>query len=305
MKLSPSDKDLYYKLYPSLMAWVNNKFKIIPDCKSSKNFIQDIDHQERMEIRDKLFDSSSNNKKLITEFIRSNPDDLLLNELSIIKSWVNAIFGEFFIFRHLKKHTIFLESSDSPKAYGVLGIETELPDLVPNTPTMVKTTLLPFKGQIIYDGLLAGYSMSFGRGIQRSLNEAYNKAKSRPGIITSFDQLLVDPEKQDSTDEDKLRYFLKNQSNRDYYQIDIENLIKKDRRLAVIYHQLIGKISSKSIGKRLKELGMSPGWYAILEDIVIASGESKEEVVRLAMKMVPIEKDEFVYYYQMRKYKQK
>ncbi|MBF0383677.1 MAG: hypothetical protein HQL69_21870, partial [Magnetococcales bacterium] len=149
MKLSPSDKELYYKLYPSLMAWVNNKFKIIPDCETSQNFIHDIDHHERMEIRDKMFD---NKRNLITEYIRLNPDDLLLHELSIIKSWENAIFGEFFIFRHLKKYTVFIKSSDKPKAYGVIGIETALNDLVPDTPSLVKTALLPLNGQIIYDG---------------------------------------------------------------------------------------------------------------------------------------------------------
>jgi hypothetical protein len=302
MKLNQPDKDLYYKLYPSLMAWVNNKYEMIPVCQTRENFIHNLEHNERMEIRDKLFDTD-NNKELIKKYIRENPDDLLLHELSIIKSWGNAIFGDFFIFRHLKKHTIFIESSDSPKAYGVLGIETPLQDLIPDTPNMVKTVILPFNGQIIFDGLLAGYSMSFGRGIQRSLNEAYNVAKSRPGIITSFDQLLVDPE-QSNDDEDKLRYYLKNQANRDYYQIEIDNLIKKDRRLTVIYSQLSGKISSKSIGKRLKELGMSPGWYAILEDIVIASGENKEDVISSGKKMVPIQKGDFVYYYQMRNYKQ-
>ena len=197
-----------------------------------------------------------------------------------------------------------MESGADAKAYGVLGIESALKELVPYPPSFVEAVLLPFKGQIIYDGLLAGYGISFGGGIKRSLNETYNEIKQRPGIITSLDQPLVGSDPKEQSDEDKLRYFLKNQSNRDYYQIEIEKLAKKDRRLAVIYHQLIGKISSKSIGKRLKELGMSPGWYAILEDMVIASAESKDEVIRSAKMMSPKEKDDFVYYYQMRKYKQ-
>jgi hypothetical protein len=45
---------------------------------------------------------------------------------------------------------------------------------------------LPFKGKIIYDGLLSSYSISFGPGIRRSLNESFNEAKMRHGIVTSL-----------------------------------------------------------------------------------------------------------------------
>jgi hypothetical protein len=301
MKLSTTDKDLYYKLYPSLMVYVNNKYGIIPNCSTVQYFIKSIEHQDRMEIRNYLL----KNMSLIKEYVRENPDNLLLHELSIIKSWENAIQGKFYIFRHLKKHTIFMESGADAKAYGVLGIESTLKELVPYPPILVDAVLLPFRDQIIYDGLLAGYGVSFGGGIKRSLNATYNEIKQRPGIITSLDQPLVGSDPKQQSDEDKLRYYLKNQSNRDYYQIEIDNIIKKDHKLAVIYYQLIGKVTSKSIGKRLKELGMSPGWYAILEDMIIASGESKDEVVRNAKMMVPKEKDDFIYYYQMRQYKQR
>ncbi len=32
-----------------------------------------------------------------------------------------------------------------------------------------RTVLLPFKGRIVYDGLLAGYNVTFGGGIRRRL----------------------------------------------------------------------------------------------------------------------------------------
>jgi Domain of unknown function (DUF6398) len=53
-------------------------------------------------------------------------------------------------------------------------------------PRMIKTTLLPFKGRIVYDGLMSGYNVSFGPGIRRSLNEAYREAKAHRGIITTL-----------------------------------------------------------------------------------------------------------------------
>ena len=51
---------------------------------------------------------------------------------------------------------------------------------------MVQTVLLPFKDQIVYDGLLTSYSISFGPGIRRSLNESFKEAKARHGIVTSL-----------------------------------------------------------------------------------------------------------------------
>jgi hypothetical protein len=46
--------------------------------------------------------------------------------------------------------------------------------------------LLPVKGQIVYDGLLNSYNISFGPGIRRSLNESFKEAKERLGIVTTL-----------------------------------------------------------------------------------------------------------------------
>jgi hypothetical protein len=54
----------------------------------------------------------------------------------------------------------------------------------PYLPRMIKTTLLPFKGQIVYDGLVTNYNITFGAGIKRRLNESYKGAKERFGIVT-------------------------------------------------------------------------------------------------------------------------
>jgi hypothetical protein len=53
-------------------------------------------------------------------------------------------------------------------------------------PVFVKAVLLPFKGKIIYDGLLQGYNLFFGRGISSDLKETYLAAKQQGRIITSL-----------------------------------------------------------------------------------------------------------------------
>jgi hypothetical protein len=53
-------------------------------------------------------------------------------------------------------------------------------------PVFVKAVLLPFKGKIIYDGLLQGYNLFFGRGISSGLKETYLAAKQQGRIIDSL-----------------------------------------------------------------------------------------------------------------------
>ena len=56
----------------------------------------------------------------------------------------------------------------------------------PYLPVLTETVLLPFKGVIVYDGLMSSYNISFGGGIRRSLNESFKEAKVRHGIVTSL-----------------------------------------------------------------------------------------------------------------------
>ena len=63
----------------------------------------------------------------------------------------------------------------------------EIADILPPTlPLLIKAVLLPWKGQIIWDGLFTIYNISFGSGIRGSIRESYRQAKAA-GIITSLD----------------------------------------------------------------------------------------------------------------------
>ena len=49
-------------------------------------------------------------------------------------------------------------------------------------------------GKIVYDGLMSAYSITFGPGIRRSLNESYKKAKAVFGIVTSLPPVAGNPQ---------------------------------------------------------------------------------------------------------------
>jgi len=94
---------------------------------------------------------------------------------------------EFYVFRKLAKYTVFLSTADAAIAYGVFPLSQPFEDLIgPHLPVLTQTVLLPFKGVIVYDGLMSSFNISFGPGIRRGLNESFKEAKARHGIITSL-----------------------------------------------------------------------------------------------------------------------
>ena len=88
-----------------------------------------------------------------------------------MSTWKQAIVGTFYIFRYLKDYTVFLDYREPPKAYGVTAIAAPLEELLgPVLPVLTQAVLLPFKGKIVYDGLLTPYRIIFGPGIRKNMN---------------------------------------------------------------------------------------------------------------------------------------
>lgn len=289
MNLPKKDVDLFCNLYHPLLFYVNTKFGIL-DIDAPEE-IRGTPLEEVRKLTDKLYE----HPELINEFIKENPYNFNSSELQIVKEWIYFAKGEFILFRHLKKYTIFLDLKEPPKAYGVLALYSPFDEVILPPPVMVQAVLLPFKGKIIYDGILSSYSIFFGSGYRKSLNDAYQEAKFRFGIIESLP--FIEEEKKN--DEDKLRFYLKSERNRDMYWDEIMELIKNPRLLKV-YHQEIGKISSRRIKKMLRDAGLLRGWFAVLDELVIASGVTKDDARNVIQDIVPEEKWEFVYYFQLK-----
>ncbi|QDV43875.1 hypothetical protein Enr13x_37350 [Stieleria neptunia] len=195
MNLTTDEGKLFYDLYAALLSFVNRRLEVSSETFSDAREYTTTPPEIRVAIRDALFE----HRELIDEFVKENPARLGAESLEIVGSWKHALPGKFYIFRYLKKYTVFLTSGDSPnKAYGVLGLADPMVDVIgPYLPQLVATVLLPYQGRIIYDGMLAGYNIRFGGGIKRSLNEEYKQAKEKFGIVTSLgDQAAPKPKQK-------------------------------------------------------------------------------------------------------------
>lgn len=163
--------------------------------------------------------------------------------------------------------------------------------------TMVETVLLPFKGQIVYDGYIGAYNISFGGGIRSGFKDSYDEAKATYGITRS---LPFEPKGKKQTDEDKLKFYLKNERNRDYYWEKIQDLIQGNHELTVVYHQQMGKSYARSYGRRLREIGLGDVWFGILEGLIVASGKTDADLEQNLKAIVPSFMQEFVYLYRLK-----
>ena len=183
MLLEPQDVELFFRLHRTLMFFVNQRLKVVPEKLATPDEFAALSPQVRLKVRDAL----NAHLDLIESFADENPAHLSDDELDIVRSWRHLVTGRFYLIRELKKHTVFLTTTDPAIAYGVLALSQPFEDLIgPYLPVMTQTVLLPFKDVIVYDGLMSSYNITFGPGIRRSLNENFKQAKEQHGIVTSL-----------------------------------------------------------------------------------------------------------------------
>ncbi len=186
MTLTIEDGKLFFELMWKLQYYVNQKGGFHKSLTSSEEYAN-LPTAKKLKARDELW----KNPELIEAYVQENPDALPGEELAIIQRWKSFIKGSFFILRHLKKGSIFIGNKD--QVYAVHGIQDSLDEVIPSyaLPQMVEAVLLPYKGQIIYDGLLSGYSVHFGGGIRSDLNHTYTVAKNKDRIIITLEPDLT------------------------------------------------------------------------------------------------------------------
>jgi hypothetical protein len=161
MLLEPQDLELFLRLHRTLMFFVNQRLKVLPDNLSTPDEFAALSPEVRLKVREALL----SNIDLIESFVAENPAHLSEGELDIVRSWRHLVAGRFYVFRELKKYTVFLSMADPAIAYGVLACSEPFEDLIgPYLPILTRTVLLPFKNKIVYDGLITSYNISFGPG---------------------------------------------------------------------------------------------------------------------------------------------
>lgn len=184
MILPPQDTERFYRIWLALLGYTNTKLHIIRELNLSAGPTGvSISPADVDQIRQALWADDSLRENFITE----NPAGLPERDLNIVASWEHRVSGKFFVLRHLRRYTAFLDDGSPAQAYGVLGLVSPFEEIIgPYVPILVQAVLLPFENKITYDSLLLPYNITFGGGIRQSLQAAYRDAQEREGIITSL-----------------------------------------------------------------------------------------------------------------------
>ncbi|MEM6699499.1 MAG: hypothetical protein AAF599_13945, partial [Bacteroidota bacterium] len=183
--------------------------------------------------------------------------------------------GRFYIIKLTKKNAHFLGDKF---VYGVHALSDPFQIFFGNNlPTMVQTVLLPFKGKLIYDGIMSTYSISFGRGISSSIKNDYALSQGRYGIITELPEKISKSQTANGL-EKELLVMMKTKSSREHNWYRIEDLLQKNPELEPIYIREWGRINARKKKKELRSLGIQKRWFAMVNDTIISSGNSEKEL---------------------------
>lgn len=295
MLVEEEEAERFRRPYGHLLAYVNNQFNLI-DGVETYNDVTQRALKELRPIRDGLYEHDT--EEIISRFAAENPADLPPDDLATIEKWKDYRFGEFLVVRHLKRYAVFLDWKEPPKAFGVKAVwnpftafwrENDLPVM------LTDTVLLPFEETIVTDTWMAMPQIILGKNYSESINDAYEEAKHRFGIIEN----LPSPQETEKTEAENLRFYMKNKRNREQYREEIQQLKNKNHELEQIYHQELGKARARSLGRELRNLDLNEAYFAIYEDRIIASGTTKNQDQKILDNLMPPgkEKHPYIYHY--------
>lgn len=187
MILTPAESQSFFRLWACIDAYVCSKTNVLSGSRTPEQMTE-VGPADLASVRSVLRDRP----ELLDDFVRLNPYDLSPEELDDVRGFRHSVGGTFFVERCLKKHAIFVGTdSDNPGVFAVGGL-TERIDVVltrgtgAGSSTMIAATLLPFRGRIVWDGIISTYNVSFGGGMRAEFRNAYLRAKERGELIVSL-----------------------------------------------------------------------------------------------------------------------
>jgi hypothetical protein len=181
MVLPPDDADDFFRLLTSVMGFV-----MTPRTKGKgRRQARDYDSlpiPDRFDLHARF---AANAAREIEAYLSVNPDRLPASDLAEIGTWKNVVSGNFVFFRQLKQHHVVIEANRNSRVFLVVGIGQPLDVILRQPiPAVGRTMLLPFRGQIVCDGVISSPRIAFGANLRSGYNELYQTAKRNGELIS-------------------------------------------------------------------------------------------------------------------------
>ena len=180
MLLSKADGELFFEIWFQLLGFAKREFKM--KLTEAQLTVNTPEYQRALSgIADKVWDHPD----LLDKFLFRTK--LTAEKREILLGWKRFVKDTFFVRSHLKSGTILISLTDQ-KVYSVHGITSTWEEMIPSAtlPMLIETTLIPFKGIIVSDGLIKQYDQSVGISFENKFEPLYIQAKESNSIITSI-----------------------------------------------------------------------------------------------------------------------
>lgn len=166
--LSKKDVELFYKLYFGVLEFTNRKYHVVPELK-----IYEAKKLDPRILVDVINEFWSKKASILLEFAFANPFKFSDEEMKIVRDFRKGIRDLFIIV----KYTMFFSKDN---LYMVKGINCNIDEIIPNKdlPVPAKTTIFPFKDQIVFDSVLAAQAIKIGANVKENIIEETSNSKN-------------------------------------------------------------------------------------------------------------------------------
>ena len=115
-----------------------------------------------------------NKDTIIDKFTKDNPYKFNQDEIKLVLEFKKGIRTNFIIDRFEEEYTPLMTND---KTYMVKGLYDNIDQVISYSklPTFVTTAIIPFKENLIYDGLIQTVNISFGPEFSNLSDKQYNK----------------------------------------------------------------------------------------------------------------------------------
>ena len=178
MILSQEDGKLFFRLFMSLLDFVNQKYRIRKTLLRSVN-PRKPDYEALMAVVERLWSEVS----LIDEYLNVC-EDMPQDHRDILLNWKRCVRGAFVLDRYRRGAGVLVSPEDK-KVYRVVGITSSFPEMFQHThiPLIMDAALLPFRDVIITDGLFQTRSAVLSAHVAQEIADIYMDAKANDAII--------------------------------------------------------------------------------------------------------------------------
>ena len=175
MPLSVNEIEHFYSIWFPILNYANRIYRV--------NDLKSIQAGRRFDLKKvkQISERIHAEKDFFELYLQANPE-IPEADKALVIGWKRALHGNFIIERILKRGAMLI--SDSNEVYQVQPLYTPWDEIFGNAPLplMIETTLLPFGGAIITDGLFWPFRVYFGPSMRADLKEIYTEARAQNRI---------------------------------------------------------------------------------------------------------------------------